>query len=174
MSTARVLFSLVSMTKELLFYEIATGRLLMTSKYQGVCLSLHWQGVKKNCPLRFFCKTYPPSSQEGKKSLNGRGLKFYRGIRKNRIPELILRSFLFFLHSDFGGDSEQQLLIIQSIIQNGTFNYKEYVKLLKEYSEHGLQGVHKNPLGFNNKTMAAQPDFHTNPVSDCSKHLSSS
>jgi hypothetical protein len=84
--------------------------------------------------------------------------------------ELILRSFLSF--SDFGGDSEQQLLILQSIIQTGTFNYKEYAKLLQEYSEYGLQGLHKNPLGFNNKTsetMVAHPDFHTNPVSNCSK-----
>jgi hypothetical protein len=70
--------------------------------------------------------------------------------------------------SDFGGDAEQQLLVLQSIIQNEAFNYKEYAKLLQEYSHHGLQGLEKKPVGINktSQVVVAHPEFHDNPVSD--------
>ncbi|KAI8078781.1 ADP-ribosylglycohydrolase-domain-containing protein [Halteromyces radiatus] len=67
--------------------------------------------------------------------------------------------------NDFGGDSEQQLLLIQSIIQNHAFNYKEYAKLLQDYSQHGLQGLQKKPIGINktSQIVIAHPEFLINP-----------
>ncbi|KAI8343256.1 ADP-ribosylglycohydrolase-domain-containing protein [Chlamydoabsidia padenii] len=87
------------------------------------------------------------------------------GIDDEGIPFLRDDYRSAFDDNDFGGDTEQQLLIIQSIIQTGTFNYKEYGKLLQKYSECGLQGLHKKPLGINktSQDVVAHPEFATNP-----------
>ncbi|ORZ24457.1 ADP-ribosylglycohydrolase-domain-containing protein [Absidia repens] len=70
-----------------------------------------------------------------------------------------------FDENDFGGDTEQQLLVLQSIIQTGSFNYKEYAKCLQNYSENGLQGLDKKPLGISktSQNVVAHPEFQSNP-----------
>ncbi|ORZ23065.1 ADP-ribosylglycohydrolase-domain-containing protein [Absidia repens] len=88
------------------------------------------------------------------------------GIEDNEGVPFLRDSYrASFEDNDFSGDSEQQLLIIQSIMQNGVFSYKEYAKLLQDYSVHGLPGLDKKPVGINttSQVVVAHPDFLTNP-----------
>ncbi|KAI8064157.1 ADP-ribosylation/Crystallin J1 [Gongronella butleri] len=71
-----------------------------------------------------------------------------------------------FDENDFGGDAEQQLLVIQTILGHGVFNYKEYAKLLQVYSKEGIPGLDKKPVGMNKTSQIVidHPDFQSNPV----------
>ncbi|ORX48278.1 ADP-ribosylglycohydrolase [Hesseltinella vesiculosa] len=71
-----------------------------------------------------------------------------------------------FDENDFGGDAEQQLLLMQAIMDDGgVFHYKEYAKLLLAYSKEGLPGQDKKPIGLNktSQTVIAHPDYAQNP-----------
>ncbi|CAO3638784.1 unnamed protein product [Cunninghamella blakesleeana] len=71
-----------------------------------------------------------------------------------------------FDENDFGGDTEQQLLLLRCLLDNdGVFYYKEYAKSLEEYSKEGIKGLQKKPIGINrtNQAVVAHPEFHDNP-----------
>ncbi|KAI9025835.1 ADP-ribosylation/Crystallin J1 [Phycomyces nitens] len=60
-----------------------------------------------------------------------------------------------FDENDFGDDAEQQLLILFSIQENrGTFNYKDYAARLHNYSNRGMRGLDKQPLGIKSTTKS--------------------
>ncbi|KAG0172769.1 hypothetical protein DFQ28_002929 [Apophysomyces sp. BC1034] len=71
-----------------------------------------------------------------------------------------------FEDNDFSDDSEQQLLVLQSIAENGgVFNYKDFAARLKDYGINGISGLNKQPVGLSSTTKAVveRPDFLANP-----------
>ncbi|OAD76366.1 hypothetical protein PHYBLDRAFT_186254 [Phycomyces blakesleeanus NRRL 1555(-)] len=71
-----------------------------------------------------------------------------------------------FDENDFGDDAEQQLLILFSIQENrGTFNYKDYATRLYNYSNRGMRGLDKQPLGIKatTKSVLSRPHFLESP-----------
>ncbi|KAF7727032.1 hypothetical protein EC973_008079 [Apophysomyces ossiformis] len=84
----------------------------------------------------------------------------------NHVPFLRDSYRALFEDNDFGDDSEQQLLVLQSIAENGgMFNYKDFAARLKDYGINGLAGLNKRPIGLNPTTRAVleRPDFLENP-----------
>ncbi|KAI8579426.1 hypothetical protein K450DRAFT_242106 [Umbelopsis ramanniana AG] len=68
--------------------------------------------------------------------------------------------------NDFGDDTDQQLLLVQSLIHTGgVFNNKDFAKRLKDWSQHGLVALSKPPLGTGRATQYTinHPAFEHDP-----------
>jgi hypothetical protein len=78
----------------------------------------------------------------------------------------------FISYSDFGDDTDQQLLLAQSLVwSGGVFNLKDFAKRLKDWSQYGLTAINKPPLGLTTSTRATitHPTFEQDPVSSHKK-----
>ncbi|KAG2179634.1 hypothetical protein INT44_006482 [Umbelopsis vinacea] len=121
----------------------------------GDCLGLATEGMTKEQveavygegPIRF--------GLEDEDVTGVVGVPFFRDAYRSMFDD-----------NDFGDDTDQQLLLVQSLIHTGgVFNNKDFAKRLKDWSQHGLVALSKPPIGAGRSTQCTinHPGFEQDP-----------
>ncbi|CAM0138494.1 hypothetical protein VKS41_007109 [Umbelopsis sp. WA50703] len=121
----------------------------------GDCLGLATEGMTKDQVKAVYGQGPIKFGLEDEDVTGVAGVPFFRDTYRAMFDD-----------NDFGDDTDQQLLLAQSLVwTGGMFNPKDFAKRLKHWSQHGLTPLNKPPVGLTHCTQSAlsHPTFEQDP-----------